>query len=170
MKRYSGPLRRATASLLRGPMDPDDALGQTWYQAYRYAASYNPEMPPYSWLVSICTRVCLTQRGRFAGLWDRVRRLAGSRPAGYVPDDERIDVEPAIHRALGRLPAADREVLTMRYLFGLSSSEVAEALDASPAAIRQRVLRALHRLAIGADRAILSELVGTGRRQSHADR
>lgn len=170
MERYGGPLRRATASLLRGPMDPDDALGQTWFQAYKYAASYDPEMPPYSWLVSICTRVCLTQRGRFAGLWERIRRLAGSRPEGYVLDDARIDVEPAIHRALARLPAADREVLTMRYLFGLSSNEVAAVLDASSAAVRQRVLRALKRLADGADRSILTELVGTNRRQSHADR
>ena len=170
MERYGGPLRRATASLLRGPLDPDDALGQTWFQAFKYAASYDPEMPPFSWLASICTRVCLTQRGRFAGVWDRVRRLAGSRPAVYVPDNERSDVDPAVQGALARLPTGDREVLTLRYLFGLSGAEVAVVLNASPAAVRQRVLRALRRLATGADRTTLTELVETGPRQPHADR
>lgn len=170
MARYGGPLRRATASLLRGPMDPDDALGQTWFQAFKYAATYDPEMPPYSWLASICTRVCLTQRGRFAGLWDRVRRLAGSRPTAHVPDDGRAEVESAVHGALARLPAPDREVLTLRYLFGLSGPEVAVVLSASPAAVRQRVLRALRRLASSTDGARLTALVGANRRPSHADR
>jgi len=167
--RYDGSLRRAASSLLWGPADPENALGQTWFQALRYAHTYDPTLPPYGWLASICARVCLTQRGRLAAAWARVRQLAQREPPRATPPAP-PEVRTVIHAALAQLPDADRQVLTLRYLFGLSIAEVARVLDVEPAALRQRVLRALRRLEEGPAAATLAAFVDDDRRHIHAAR
>ena len=48
---------------------------------------------------------------------------------------------------LAELPAADREILTMKYALGHGTEEIAEALEISPAAVHMRLSRARQRLA-----------------------
>lgn len=48
--------------------------------------------------------------------------------------------------AVDELPEADREIIIMRHAEHLSNSEVAQALDLSPAAAGMRYLRAVRRL------------------------
>src|SRR5437588_3903 len=49
---------------------------------------------------------------------------------------------------LDRLPAGDREVLVLRFLERLSTSEAAEVLGISSGAVRLRLMRALERLRV----------------------
>ncbi len=164
------PLRRAPAT--RGEfapagrsLDPENALGQTWFQALRYAHTYDPSLPPYGWLASICARACLMQRGRLAAAWAHVRQLAQrgrTTPTAAAPPE----VRTVVHAALAQLADGDRQVLTLRYLFGLSCAEVARVLDVEPAALRQRVLRALRRLQEGPAAAALAAFVDDERRRT----
>ena len=52
----------------------------------------------------------------------------------------------ALYRAMERLPEADRELLTLWCFARLTGPELAAALNAAPAAIRQRLHRARARL------------------------
>ncbi|MBL4683587.1 MAG: RNA polymerase sigma factor [Nannocystaceae bacterium] len=70
-------------------------------------------------------------------------------PLGDAPcipmSEETIDRERLARlslECLGELPAADREILAMRDLEGLSNMEVAGALDLSLAAVKSRIHRA----------------------------
>jgi RNA polymerase sigma-70 factor (ECF subfamily) len=59
------------------------------------------------------------------------------------------ELRQQVRRALGRLAAADREVLLMRHFEGLSNGEVAQALGLTDSAATMRYGRALFRLKEG---------------------
>lgn len=82
------------------------------------------------------------------------RRASTERVTDDVPepDDDRAPLadrvvdEVALAGALARLEAADRVVLTLRHLLGLSVSEVADDLGISENAVKTRTHRAAGRL------------------------
>lgn len=76
---------------------------------------------------------------------DLARRLAASSsgPSGRLRRDE---LRTRVRAALAQLRDADREVLVMRHLEGLSAQEIAAVLGISEAAVNTRHVRALHRL------------------------
>ena len=86
---------------------------------------------------------CKARRQRW---WNRLRLLDRWGPAG-VPQasasvDARLEAREAIEAALAALPAAQREVLVLHHLEGLSIPEVAEVLDVSENAVSTRLYRA----------------------------
>jgi RNA polymerase sigma-70 factor (ECF subfamily) len=74
-----------------------------------------------------------------------VARLADTAP-GPSEHLRRAERRERVRTALLLLPAADREVLALRYLEELSAGEVAAVLGITEAAAKKRVLRALARL------------------------
>ncbi|MDX6514071.1 MAG: hypothetical protein QOE36_3575, partial [Gaiellaceae bacterium] len=56
------------------------------------------------------------------------------------------EVAAALGRALRTLPAAQRDVVVLKLINGLSFREIAERLGASEAACKMRLSRALERL------------------------
>jgi RNA polymerase sigma-70 factor (ECF subfamily) len=80
--------------------------------------------------------------------------------AAQLPDGEltpaaatiRKELEQRFLEALGQLDEQDREIIVMRHIEHLGNSEVAQALQLSPAAAGMRYLRAIRRL-----KAVLTE-------------
>lgn len=62
------------------------------------------------------------------------------------------DAAVAVRRAVAALPLAQREVVVLRHVVGLTPAEVAEVVGASPAAVRKRCERGLAAL-----RAVLAD-------------
>ena len=58
----------------------------------------------------------------------------------------RQELRQRIQQALSQLSEHDREVLVIRHLEGLSTSETAAVLNLSEGAVKSRLLRALVRL------------------------
>lgn len=147
MQRYGAALLERARGLLTADLDPENAVAQTWFMGLRGASGYDVRFPIYPWLATICTRVCLRQRrGELAGL-ARLRTLWSRRHAR--PSGPGFEGGTLVRQALEALPWKDREILTLRYLFGLSYLELAQLLDLSHAALRARVTRALGRLRDG---------------------
>lgn len=147
MRRFGPALRRQAAALLGRGLDPDDAVSQTWFQGVRRAGTYRPDLPVYGWLAAICARICLRQRKRHVALLARMRSLWDRNRGPRAASD--FEGGTVVRRALASLPAKDATVLTLRFLFGLSTGEVAALCDDAPAAVRQRMSRALRRLRTG---------------------
>ena len=81
--------------------------------------------------------------------WFR-RRWHGEVPMERLPesaagpdDAARLALRDALLRALGSLPAGQREVLALRYLADLSEAETARALGCSTGTVKSRASRAL---------------------------
>ncbi len=148
---------------LRARVDPSDVVQETHLEAFRRLEDYleRTPMPFRLWLRKTADeRLLLLQRrhlgaarravGREVPLPDasslqlaRQFLASGSTPSQRL---NRHELAAAVRRALGRLPASDREVLLLRPLEMLSNQEAAHVLGIEPAAASQRYGRALLRL------------------------
>ena len=122
----------------------DDLLQETWLRIHRVRHTYRPGEPVLPWLYAIARRV------RIDG-YRRTRRVlaheisvdvlpepaARPQPQGAVPDMEKL---------LAALPTAQREVIAMLKLGGLTLEEVACATSSTVNAVKQKAHRAYQRL------------------------
>jgi RNA polymerase sigma-70 factor (ECF subfamily) len=131
--------------------DALDVVAETFAVAWRRRADLpcDPdEVRP--WLFGIA-RLCLANATRSSSRAGRLgRRLAESFEAGAVPDPATVHERSAdvglVRSALDRLPAADRELLTLVAWEGLTPAQAAGVLGLTPGAARVRLHRARTRL------------------------
>jgi RNA polymerase sigma-70 factor (ECF subfamily) len=148
---------------LRPRVDPSDVVQEAHLEAVRRAPGYleRTPMPFRLWLRQIAYDQMLKARRRHV---DAARRSLGREvplpersslllarqlfAAGPSPSQELDQKEQArqLRRALAELPEADREILLLRTVEGLSYQEVGCLLGIEPAAARKRQGRALVRL------------------------
>jgi RNA polymerase sigma-70 factor (ECF subfamily) len=148
---------------LRARIDPSDVVQETQLEVLQRLADFlqRQPMPFRLWLHKTAyERLLMLHRqhvgaarravGREVPLPDRSSLLLaqqllapGSSPSGQCDRRERVR---RVRQVVAQLPEADREVLVMRDLDGLSYEEVACLLEIDPAAARKRHGRALLRL------------------------
>lgn len=154
---------------VRTRVDPSDIVQESLLEAHRRLADYlrTRPLPFYPWLRQIAwERVAKAHRRhlkagkRAVGLErDAAVELSdasvvllaerfcptdgGSGPAARAM---RAESQARIRDGLRRLPAADRELLVLRYLEGLSPAETAAILNIGPSAEKMRHLRAVRRM------------------------
>jgi len=148
---------------LRSRIDASDVVQETQLEAFRRLADYldREPMPFRLWLRKTAQeRLGMLQRrhlgaarraiGREAPLPDvSSLQLAGQFLAsGSTPSQQlsRQELVRQVEKAITQLSEADRDVLLMRNLEGLSNQEVAQVLQIEPATASQRYGRALLRL------------------------
>jgi RNA polymerase sigma-70 factor (ECF subfamily) len=157
-------------------VDPSDVVQDVLAEADRRLPGYlrGRPLPFYPWLRRLAADRLADLHRRHVGAGRRsVRReepgalglpdgsaaeLAGRLAASASGPSQHLQREEArqrVRRALARLPAADREVLALRHLEGLSVAEAAAVLGVSEGAVKTRDLRALQRL-----RALLQDPAG----------
>jgi RNA polymerase sigma-70 factor (ECF subfamily) len=73
------------------------------------------------------------------------KRATGDRRRS-LPGDDREVTWPILYEAILKLKPRDQTAITLRFLEGMSPSDIAEVLCCKPAAIRVRVCRALSKL------------------------
>lgn len=145
-REHGAVLGRTCMALLGSQADADEATQETLLRAHRAMATYRGEGTVKAWLCGIARHVCAhmleTRR--------KGRELAELVP---VPDtDQARDAlaarqrARAIRDALTHLKPSERDVLVLRFVAGLSSREIAIAINLDEAAARKRISRALARL------------------------
>jgi RNA polymerase sigma-70 factor (ECF subfamily) len=173
---------------LRGRIDAADVIQEAFITATARRQEFfgQSEQPLFLWLRWMVQNTLLELHRRHLGAQMRdARREASSIRAGAdgARDDStraalvaqltagvtgpataagRAELKARLDEALGRMDAADREVLAMRHYEQLTSSEAAQVLGIQERAAAKRYLRALERL-----REVLGEMPGglTGFRQ-----
>lgn len=121
----------------------DDVVASTFLVAWRRVEEIPADSLP--WLLAVARNVIATQlRGsrRRSALRLRLERAEAGSAAAPAAD------EPAagVAAALGRLPANDREAITLIAWDGLRPAQAAAVLGQSPTAFRVRLHRAKRRL------------------------
>lgn len=137
--------------------DAEDLFQELWIRVVRAAPDFDPGQRFSTWVYRIAINLTRdAARRRSARLWD----LTGD---GALPEGEDPTPLPdalasggqearALHRAIGELPAGQREVLVLRYLEGLDEREVAEAAGIPQGTVKSRLhhaVRALRRKLVG---------------------
>ncbi len=126
--------------------DPDaarDAVQSAWQRLWSEPPRLRDELKLRSWLLSVAANEARQQlRRRRVGV---VRELRSpSEPASTDPavGIDRLDLDAA----LARLDPAERELLGLRYVLGMTSSEIGAHLRLSPEGVRSRLQRLLTRM------------------------
>ena len=130
-----------------------DAFVKAWYALgrFRVGAPFRP------WLLRIVANEARNRRraaGRRAG--HELRFACDRSGAAPVPSAESTMLAAATHQvvlaALDGLPARQRDVLTCRYVVGLSEEETAQVLGVARGTVKSRAARGLARLRLDIDR------------------
>lgn len=122
-----------------------DALLKAW----RARSRYDRARPFYPWLYRILRNTCLDalDRRRHRAVPGLDAERVASEPAD---PGEQLDRERGVRRmqgAMRTLPQAQREVLSLRHLQGLSYAEMAEVLELPEGTVMSRLYRARRALA-----------------------
>lgn len=114
----------------------EDLVQETYLEAVRSAGSFRGEAALTTWL-------CTIARRRLSRYYEAERRRAVVE-AGLVPvpaDGEAVERRDEIVRALGRLPATQRQVLVAKYLDDQSVEEIAAELGRTRAQVQSLLQR-----------------------------
>ena len=122
----------------------DDLLQEAWLRIHRVRHTYRPGEPVLPWIYAIARRV------RVDG-YRRTRRITLHEIAMEVLPDVPARAEarnpgPTFDTLVSALPEAQREVVTMLKVGGLTLDEVARATSSTVGAVKQKAHRAYERL------------------------
>jgi len=115
--------------------DAEDLMQETFVKAFAELDNLRDRSKARPWLVQIARRICIDHARRQKPVFPMPAGL----PAPAQTSDPRIE---RLHAALARLPEDYRETISVYYLDGRSSANVAATLGIPPGAVRMRLLRA----------------------------
>ena len=140
--------------LVRNGVNPafrDDIFQEVFMKIHLAAASYEPARPLRPWVFTI---VANTVRNHFRDEAGRRRRFIQdvdlSPPDPGPGPEEHLEMgqrEESLQAAIRKLPPAQREVLVLAALSGLSLAEVAQVVGAPINTVKTRLHRARYALA-----------------------
>jgi RNA polymerase sigma-70 factor (ECF subfamily) len=147
VERYQHDYMRFAVRMLGSREDADEALQAAFVRAYRALAQCRDAARFGAWLYRIVVNECRT-RARRRGRRERwfVRDEAALEQAAAPEGGDEAGVREEIQRALGRLPAEQREAFLLKYVEELSYDEMAEITGVGVSALKMRVNRACRRL------------------------
>lgn len=129
----------------------DDVVGETMVTVIEQLHRFDARRGSFaSWLFSIAHRKIVDQH-RYHQRLRRFLTRSGHRLELAAEEDAldrvlRHERGSQLYAALQALPAADQDVIALRYSAELSSAEIAAALGITPVAARKRLSRVLKRL------------------------
>jgi RNA polymerase sigma-70 factor, ECF subfamily len=151
----SPPLLRFFRSQGANREHADDLLQDTWLRIHRVRHTYRPGESVLPWVYAIARRAGIDgyrKTQRIAAHETRIDVAAEGAAVG-----EPRNRLPAFDVLVSVLPAAEREVITMLKVGGLTLEEVARATSSTVGAVKQKAHRAYERL-----RKSLRSEAGTG--------
>jgi RNA polymerase sigma-70 factor (ECF subfamily) len=143
---------RFARSMTHDEADADDLVQETYLRAYRAWHTFEPGSDCRRWLFTICRNVFLRTREREArqvdtGGDDAVLETAAVREASPFATTNadaifsRIDLGPAIRKALDELPEVFRTAVVLVDVEGQSYDEAAAVLGVPIGTVRSRLFR-----------------------------
>ncbi|MEQ1894911.1 MAG: sigma-70 family RNA polymerase sigma factor, partial [Planctomycetota bacterium] len=131
-------LLRLALHLTGRASDAEDVLQATFVTAIERAASYDPARRVLPWMTGILANEARELRRR-RGLPPDPERLEQRTQPSPDATAEARELDESLLRALERVPEAFRAVLRLAFLHGLSTSEIAAALDRPDGTVRSQL-------------------------------
>ena len=149
MQTYQSAVYNLCYRMLGEAGEAEDAAQETFLRAYDQFARYDPARSLKTWLLAIAHHHCIDRlRQRRGPCLDVDDEAIADGLAGGRPDDDpevralQNERERSIQALLVRLAPEDRALVVMRYWYGLSYVEMAEATNSSIGAVKSRLHRA----------------------------
>lgn len=145
LEEHRGRLFGIAFSILRDPVDAEDAVQDAAAAAWRGWATRTDPAATTAWLTTICVRTAVRHRRRILRRLrlDMSLREEASRSATH---GDLVSEDIDLHRAHGRLSRQQRAVISLHYSYGYTLMECAGLLGCSPGTVATHLSRALARL------------------------
>lgn len=146
VNRYEQPLYGFICRLTGRPADAADAFQETFLRVFQKADTFGGRSSVKTWLYAIATNVC---RARLRAAQRHPERPDPPEQAHLAaPNGEAIsqEVGERIARAVGRLPADQREVFLLKTYEELSYPQIASALGRPLGTVKSQMRLALAKL------------------------
>jgi RNA polymerase sigma-70 factor (ECF subfamily) len=152
--RHQGAVVRLCARLVGDLAVAEELAQDVFVKVYRGADRYQPTARFTTWLFRVATNHCLNELRRPARKAERLAAaprgdedgpsLLDALPGGASPIEalEAREVEAALKRALADMSDRERAAFSLCRFEGLAYREVAEALEATEAAVKSLIHRA----------------------------
>lgn len=132
-----------------GASDLEDLAQETFVRAYRGFPRFDPDgkAKPSTWLLTIATRLALDARKR-----RRIQAVpiedAEAKPSDSTPElrTERKQLGDALAEAAAELPDDQRAALLLSDVHGLTTAEIAQALEVPENTAKTRLFRAREKM------------------------
>lgn len=146
--------KRYSQLVCGGASDAEDTMQDALLKTYRYVRRIRDPLAFRTWLFQTVRNACLMNRRRRVGEpahhvpiapgVEGATVVADVRDPGQAPDEAAIHaaLRARIHTALRELPPAYRAVVLLRDLEGLSTRDVADAMQISEDNVKTRLRRA----------------------------
>lgn len=159
-KRHLDPVYRYIYYRIGNHQDSEDLTDSVFIKAWKAIDKYEVQGTPFlAWLYRIARNVVIdfTRKRKFdqVDIDDQYSLSA----VGTLPEDAVANAlqMKGVMNALDRLKPIEREIVTLRFLMGMSHQEIAQIVDKKPGTVRVTQLRALKTL------KVLLEADGIGR-------
>ncbi len=128
----------------------EDVVQETFIEVMKSLHTYRGEGPITAWLYCIGYReaIAATRRRRDTPIDPEEMLRQGDRPTAGVEDTVLAQELARLDTAIGQLSEPLRATFTLRDIEGLSTAEVASALEASESAVKMRLTRAREALRV----------------------
>jgi len=145
VRRHQLNLLRFCRRMLRDADPAEDATQETLIRAYHSLPQFEGRADFKTWLFTIARNVCLTRLKRMAKesqVQENYFRDQSSDASRHAPEAG----APAIDELLASMPVEDREILSLRFVAGLSLHEIADSYALTLSATKMRLYRAIDQL------------------------
>jgi RNA polymerase sigma-70 factor (ECF subfamily) len=154
MKRHNRRLYRIARSILRDDSEAEDAVQETYVNAFAHLGRFRGDSSLATWLTRIAINEALGRLRRVRPAADleivetrrREAQIIQFPQTAASDDPERAmaqrEILRLVERATDNLPEAFRIVFVARVIEGLSVEETAELLDLQPETVKTRLHRA----------------------------
>jgi len=152
VERESVSVIATCARILRDPVEAQDAAQDTFVQAFQALATYRGDGAFAAWLRRIAVRVAIARlaaRHAVVALDDQsAERIDVSLSTAMDPEAQALGDEyrEVIVDAIGKLPAAQRDVVILRFYGDLTLDEIAHVTSHPVGTVKSRLSRGIARL------------------------
>jgi RNA polymerase sigma-70 factor, ECF subfamily len=147
-RRHAREVNRWAFAILRNEQDSQDVTQEAFLNAWLAMERFRADCAFTSWMYPIVTRLALNsvRQRRVTAVIDHQSHLAEPRGG---PEDLAVQARTsdAVLTAVGRLPPAQRAVVTLHHLGGLPYSEIASVTSSTIPAVRSHLYRGRRTLA-----------------------
>jgi len=138
MRTFEGRVRAVLYRLLDDRRDVDEAVQDTFLQAWRNLERFRGDAAPYTWLYRIAVNEALMRRRRKTLPTAELQETTAS---GAEDAYSAADARAFLIGRLRALPIEYRSAVVLRDIEGLSNEEVSRVLEISVAAAKSRIHR-----------------------------
>jgi RNA polymerase sigma-70 factor, ECF subfamily len=150
MRRHNERLYRAARAIVKEDGEAEDVVQQAYVNAYSHLRQFDGRSQFSTWLIRIAIHGALARvrrRGRYTNMdLENPATLTLVSSSDPTADPERRaysnELGALLESVIDRLPDGAREVFILRQVEGMSTTEVADALDVSEAVVKTRLSRA----------------------------